>query len=100
MAYGALVDAVLGKVNSITPVDEEEYDGTDEWFQLESEDLSDNDLFYLLRGKWYPIVGQNYGRFALIYCVQQPDAGVWLHSLTASDTPSAYAPGCFKVFSW
>ena len=81
-------------------VDDGSADGTNEWFLLESDDLSDNELFYALRAKWYPVVGPNYGRFALIYCVQQPDAGVWLHSLSASDTPAAYAPGCFKLGSW
>lgn len=69
-------------------------------FLLESDNLSGDDLFYALRAKWYQVVGPNYGRFALIYCVQRPHAGVWIHSFSALDTPSAYAPGCFKVSSW
>ena len=100
MAYGALADAVLGKINRSISVDVEDYDGTCEWILLESDNLSDNDLFYALRKNWHQIVGQNYGRFALLYCVQQPDSGVWIHCLSASDTPAAYAPGCFKLGSW
>lgn len=100
MAYNPSVDKVLGKINDVTPLDEEEFDGSNEWFLIESDDLSGDDLFYTLRGKWFRIVGQYYGQFALIYCVQQPDAGFWVHSFSASDKPSAYAPGCFKVYSW
>src|SRR5437588_8396155 len=100
MGYGHSVDKVLEGINAVTPVDVEEYDSTNEWFLLESEDLSDHDLYQLLRLKWFHLVGPNYGRFALIYCLQRPDCGVWLHSFAASESPSQFAPGCFQVSSW
>jgi hypothetical protein len=100
MAYGKAVDKVLAKIDTFTTVYVEEYDGNNEWFLLEGDDLSDDELFYELRRRWAQVVGANYNRFALIYCVQRPDPGVWIHSLSASNGPSQYAPGCFKVSSW
>src|SRR5216684_1668770 len=100
MGYGHSVDNILEKINAITPVDVEEYDGSNEWFLLEAEDLSDHDLYAALRPKWFQIVGPNYGRFALLYCLHHPDPGVWLHSFAAAHNPSQYAPGCFQVASW
>jgi len=100
MAYGPTIDKVLSKVNDVASVYVEEYDGTNEWFLIAANDLSDDDLFYELRRKWYQIVGSNYARFALVYCVQRPDCGVWIHYLPASFTPAVFALGCFKVSSW
>ena len=100
MAYGYFVDDVLGKINEETPVKEKPYDRKNEWFQLKSDKLSDDQLYYTLRAKWTKIVGPNYARFALIYCVQRPNPGVWIHSFAASDTPSVFIAGCFKDASW
>jgi|SRR6185369_15501739 len=100
MPYGHTVDLLIEKINTVAPINVEEYDGTNEWFLLESDELSDHDLYQALRLKWFSLLGPNYGRFALLYCVQRPDPGVWLHSFVASDNPSQFAPGCFQVASW
>ena len=49
MAYGSLMDTVLSRINAISSVSEEEYDGSNEWFLIESDDLSDDELEWLIR---------------------------------------------------
>jgi hypothetical protein len=100
MAHGYFVDNVVEKIKVVIPVNVEDYDGSREWFRLESDDLSDHDLYAALRPKWFQILGPNYGRFALLYCLHYPNPGVWLHSFAAADNPAQYSPGCFQVVSW
>ena len=96
----ALADVVIRNIKSISSVSEISSDGNSEWFHVKSHRLPDHELFNELRAKWHTTLGPLYGLFALVHCVQQPHAGVWIHDLSTAAKPAAYLPGCFKISSW
>ena len=100
MAYPPAVSQVLNKINEVAPVNVEDYDGTGEWFLLESDELWDYELYATLNSSWYEIVGRYLNFFALLYCQEGDDLGVWLHYLATSDVQTEYLAGCYQVPSW
>jgi hypothetical protein len=100
VAYPQLLKRVLAGINTATPVSMYDYDGTGEWFRLESDDLWDYQLYDRLCRRWYGLVGGNSPRFALIHCMEGDEAGVWVHFLETSEARSEYLPGYHQVGSW
>jgi hypothetical protein len=100
MPYSPAVRQVLDRINEVTPVNVEDYDDTGEWFQLESDELWDQELYANLNSNWYRIVGPYLNFFALIYCQEGDDPGVWLHYLATSDVQGEYLSGCYLIPSW
>ena len=92
-----VLDSVLEKIKLTIPVDIEDYDDDEEWFELSSSDLEDADVYFTLRMNWDVIVGLDGDSFALIHCADGTDSGVWLHYF---DDDDEYAPGCHKVPAW
>ncbi len=100
MAFPAAVSQVLARINKITPVSTDDWDGTGEWIYLESEELWDADLLAKLRRNWGVITGPFAHHFALVYCHDEPESGIWLHYLSSYEQRSEYACGCHQVSSW
>jgi len=76
---------------AITP-----YNGSDDWYYLSSDTLSDHDLYAKLAARWNYIVGQESQKYALFHCCSGEDEGIWFHFLPNSE----YAPGCFRVLTF
>jgi hypothetical protein len=90
----------IAQVSEAAPVDVEDYDGSQEWFLLESDPLWDWDLHHQLAKRWARIVGPYASQFALVYCETEPHAGVWLHYLKTPQARLDYWHGCCRVSSW
>lgn len=84
----------LGAINWYTPVTIEDVDHQGTSFYLESSDLEDSQLFSLLRTHWADIIGRHTLKFALIYYLAGPDAGIWLERV-GENIP----PGCHQIYS-
>jgi hypothetical protein len=72
----------------------------DEWVQVWSEYLEDQDVFVLLERRWSMIAVNGYSSFALVYCRGGPDAGVWVHHLYDGWLRDEYAYGKHTISSW
>jgi hypothetical protein len=94
------LDRVLSQISQVANAAAEDYDGTSEWFFLESDDYYDDELYWTLNRKWAQIVGPNMRQFALIYCGAEPESGTWLHYLSTKDLQNEYAPGSHRLESW
>jgi len=94
------LDRVLGQINKVANASAEDYDGTGEWFLLESDDYYDDQLYWALHRSWAQIVGPNMQQFALVYCQAEPDSGTWLHYLSTQDLQDEYAPGNHRLDNW
>ena len=93
------VTRVLAAINRCAPVSVDDSNSPGEWFYLESATLEDLDLYTKLKTHWVSIVGPNKLAFALIFCEDGDDAGVWLHYLD-SHIRVEYAFGCHRIDSW
>ena len=100
MAYPQVLKRVLAGLNKVTPLSLDDYDGTGEWFRLESDELWDYQLYERLCRRWYGVVGNNSRSFALIHCMEGEEAGVWVHFLATAEARQEYAPGYHQVPSW
>jgi len=96
--YEVVLQGVLERVQQTLKVDIEDHDGEEEWFQIESDDLEDSDLYNQLKLHWNRIVGIHSQSFALLHCQGGPDSGVWVHFF--DEGPEEYAPGCHRLTSW
>jgi hypothetical protein len=94
------LDRVLSQINQVAQATGEDYDGTGEWFLLESDDHYDDQLYWTLNRNWAQIVGPNMHQFALVYCQTEPDSGTWLHHLSTPDLQDEYAPGSHRIDRW
>ena len=95
-----LLPKILSAVAKVASVTTEDHDDTGEWIRVESEDLSDDQLYALLFKNWLKICGPWRSYFALIHCREEPDAGVWIHYLSTAEKRSEYARGWHQVPSW
>jgi len=100
MPYPPAVGQVLNRINEVTSVSVEDYDGAGEWLELESDELWDQELYATLNANWYGIVGPYLNFFALVHCQTGDDPGVWLHYLADSDVQAEYLVGCYQIASW
>jgi hypothetical protein len=96
--YPVVLQGVLNRIHHTVKVDIEDFDGEEEWFEIESDDLQDSDLYNRLRLHWNQIVGIHSRVFALLFCQGGTDSGVWVHFF--DHAPQEYAPGCHKLLSW
>ncbi|MCU1273459.1 MAG: hypothetical protein JWO48_890 [Bryobacterales bacterium] len=94
------LDQVISRISQVANTSAEDYDGTGEWFSLESDDYYDDELYWTLNRKWAQIVGPYMRHFALLYCQGGPDSGTWLHYLSTQDLRAEYAPGSHRLESW
>jgi hypothetical protein len=94
--YPVVLAGVLDGIQQAIKVNIEDYDGEEEWFEIESDDLEDSDLYFQLRLHWNRIVGIHSKSFALLHCQGGPDSGVWVHYLDGNE----YLPGCHRLATW
>ncbi len=100
MAYPQALQRVLASIRYKTPVTVNDYDGTGEWLRLESDDLWDYELYEKLCRSWLRTVGAKPRWFALTYCMEGDDAGVWVHFLETEELRAEYLPGYRELPSW
>ncbi|MBI4905987.1 MAG: hypothetical protein HY820_20305 [Acidobacteria bacterium] len=100
MPTTAIVSTVLSNIEKVTRISSGGFDGGRDWFHLESKELRDAELYEKLRANWRQITGQYLLSFALVYCREGADCGVWLHYLHSAQHKSEYLPGCHSVPSW
>ena len=98
--FSPAVSKILTSINRYAAVTCDDPKHTGEWFYLESQTLSDMDLFNKLRTNWSQIDGIDALHFALIYCQGDPDGGVWLHHLRTLEAKVEYQTGCHCIPSW
>jgi hypothetical protein len=84
---------VLEKLRRVVPCDVVPYGDGREWTRLRSAAFSNKQLFDKLQAAWAAAVGMEGFKYALIHCLQGPDAGVWFHVLPNAD----YEPGCHEI---
>jgi hypothetical protein len=100
MSYPAPLAQVIARINKITPVSDEDYDGSGEWVYIESDDLWDHQLLDKIRRNWSSITGQYAHDMAVYYCQGGPDSGVWLHHLSTPELRADNYCGCHQLPSW
>ena len=100
MDVSSALDRVLDQINQVASANATDYDGTGEWFLLESDTYYDDQLYWTLNRSWAQIVGPNMQQFALLYCQSDPDSGTWLHYMSTQDLQDDYSPGSYRLDSW
>lgn len=94
--YTSPVRDVLNRINAVTPVLVEDFDGKGEWLRLKSATLSNAHLFSRIQQRWATIAGFIH-TFTLINCHTSAHAGVWLHYLPTDVHRQDHAKGCFHL---
>ena len=98
-SYSPPLSTILARISKLAIVDYQDQDDTGEWIQLIPVDLTDDELYSLLKSNWSRIIGYIH-QFALLYCRTGEDSGVWLHYLPTTALRGQYLRGCFELPEW